>query len=209
VKIGTKKQRGHNFYPSPIEAVYGLLAAEGEHLPRGLWEPACGDGALVMPLRLTGRQVVATDLVDRHCPQSLAGVDFLLERQAPAGVAGIVTNPPYGRGLTLAFVEHALGLAPYVAMLLPIAFVGSGRRYAFFRRSPPSAMHFFSERLPMMHREGWDGPTATSQVDYAWFVWDARRPGAGRVSWIGPPELAAGRAELQAHYERLLAQRAP
>jgi hypothetical protein len=31
-----------------------------------------------------------------------------------------------------------------------------------------------SRRLPMMHRFGWDGPRATSNTCYAWFIWDRR-----------------------------------
>ncbi|WP_206057334.1 hypothetical protein [Nitratireductor sp. XY-223] len=35
----------------------------------------------------------------------------------------------------------------------------------------------FSRRLPMMHRDGWAGQTASSQMNTAWFVWD--RTGGG------------------------------
>jgi hypothetical protein len=27
------------------------------------------------------------------------------------------------------------------------------------------------ERLPMVHRDGWTGPHASSAIPFAWFVW--------------------------------------
>jgi len=63
--------RGDDFYATPRVAVDSLLAIEGKWLPNGrIWEPACGDGAIVTPLRKAGYRVVATDLVDRGCPSS-------------------------------------------------------------------------------------------------------------------------------------------
>ena len=32
-------------------------------------------------------------------------------------------------------------------------------------------VHVFRDRLPMMHRDGWTGPQASSAVPYAWFAW--------------------------------------
>src|SRR5207253_6736132 len=56
--------RGLDAYFSPPEATAALLTIEHDKLPRTLWEPAAGDGAIVGPLRAAGCQVVATDLVD-------------------------------------------------------------------------------------------------------------------------------------------------
>ena len=117
-----RADRGADFYPSSDEVVWGLLAAEAEHLPAVLWEPACGNGALVTPLRALGRTVIATDLFERGCPDAADRIDFLMERQAPAGVTGIVTNPPFGTA-AFDFVEHALELVPYVAMFLRLGFL--------------------------------------------------------------------------------------
>lgn len=191
-KIAAKAERGLDFYPSPPQAAWGLVAAEGALLPRNLWECACGDGALVRPLRASGRRVVATDLVDRGCEDAIARVDFLLELAAPEGVAGVVTNPPYGR-LPDQFARRALELVNYAAFLLPLYRLAGGERRAFYADNL-ARVHVFSDRLPMMHRDGFDGPKATQQTDFAWFVFD-RRPGAPRaLSWVGPDELAAGQA---------------
>src|SRR5207245_2190350 len=79
-----------------------------ERLPRRIWEPAAGRGAIVKVLRDAGRAVVATDLVDYGEPDQLARRDLLLERQAPHGCKAIVTNPPFK--LAGEFAAHALDL---------------------------------------------------------------------------------------------------
>jgi len=184
--------RGDDFYASPPEALWGLLAAEGGWLPQFIWEPACGDGGLVRPLRAAGYQVEATDLVDRGCPEGRGGIDFLEAWLPPVVGCGVVTNPPYR--LATEFVDHALGLSSYVAMLLRLQFLESERRHGLFQRWPLSAVHVFSARLPMMHRAGWDGPKASSPTAFAWFVFDDRRGRERRVSWISPEMIDAGRA---------------
>jgi hypothetical protein len=145
-----------------------------ENLPRNLWDPCCGDGAMVLPLREAGFGVYATDLVDRGCPASRARIDFLMEYEyRPVNdKTGIVMNPPYK--LAQAFCEKALTFVPYVAALLPLSFLAGQERHRWFKDCRLQRVHVSSRRLPMMHRDGWEGPKATSQVDHAWFVWDAR-----------------------------------
>jgi hypothetical protein len=48
----------------------------------------------------------------------------------------------------------------------------------------------FSNRLPMMHSAGWEGPKATSATSFAWFVWEAGHRGQAevqRISWEPAP----------------------
>ncbi|WP_189380204.1 hypothetical protein [Gemmobacter nanjingensis] len=117
-------RRDHDFYPTgQPEAIRGLLAHDGEVIRfcGSVWESACGDGALVMPLREAGLRVVASDIVDRGCPD--AGVrDYFDVGESPA--RAIITNPPYnlinardGRGRWL---RHALDMPgwSYMALLL-------------------------------------------------------------------------------------------
>jgi hypothetical protein len=157
-------------------------------MPWFLWEPACGDGAIVVPLRESGRSVVATDLVERGCPMAEARVDFLLEARAPVINDGIVTNPPFK--LADEFVRRSLGLASYVAMLLRINFLAGQAHKALFAEHPPARVHISSRRFPMMHRQGWDGPIETSQMDYVWLVWDARHVGEPVVRWFDWKDFA-------------------
>jgi hypothetical protein len=180
------KARGFDLYETPPEAVQALLAHE--ELPHRLWEPACGPGAIVRVLRGHGHHVHATDLNDWGCPDSQAKIDFLMERRALAGVEAIITNPPYM--IATAFVAHAVSLARRVYMLLPLQFLEGGqrnpRRDALIDGGQLSHVMLFRERLPMMHRYGWEGKQASSTRCYAWFVWDQTYKGATiaeRISW--------------------------
>jgi hypothetical protein len=172
-----KAQHREGLYRTPVEAVHALLAIES--LPKVIWEPCCGDGAIVLPLREAGFVVEATDLVDRGCPASQDRVDFLLEWKG-ISAQGIVTNPPYR--LAQAFVTKALSFVPYVAMLLPLSFLAGQERHS--KRHWLARVHVSSRRLPMMHRDGWDGARATSQTDHAWFVWDQTYDGEPVVRWF-------------------------
>jgi hypothetical protein len=173
--------RGLDAYFSPPEATAALLAIEHGSLPRHLWEPAAGDGAIVGPLRAAGCQVVATDLVDYGGVEIVAGVDFLTA-SPPAGVTGIVTNPPYK--LAVEFARKALNEVPYLSLLLRTNFLESTARLPFFRTHPPARVWISSRRLPMMHRHGWMGPTAPSNTCFAWFVWDANAARKCVLDWF-------------------------
>src|SRR5262249_22498879 len=74
------------------------------------------------------------------------------------------------------FVRHAIGLCPYVAMLLRHAFYESECRSDILDAHPPARIHVFKKRLPMMHRAGWTGKKASSAIAFAWFVWDGHPP---------------------------------
>jgi hypothetical protein len=178
-------ERGEDLYETPAVAVEALLRVET--LPHWLWEPACGRGAIVRVLRAAGHAVVATDLVDYGeaiTPPGYYGVDFLMEHKAPAGCEAIITNPPFK--LANEFVAHALDLCPHVVMLLRLAFLESERRRGILEDRGLARVHIFRNRLPMMHRDGWDGPRASSSIAYAWFVWSRSHRGPAtlnRISW--------------------------
>ena len=180
-------ERKDDLYETPAVAVRALLKVEP--LPRVVLEPACGPGRIVKVLRGAGYRVFASDLVNYGCPDSDSGVDFLMERSVPYGVEAIVTNPPFKLGGE--FVEHALALGiPKVVMLLRIQFIESERRSAILDGGLLARVYPFANRLPMMHRAGWDGPKATSAMSFAWFVWEARHRGPTelrRISWEPAP----------------------
>lgn len=177
----TRQERGEDFYETPIEAMHVLLALE-QFAPT-IWEPACGRGAISQVLEDAGYDVVLSDLVDRGCADRLGVVqtvaDFLTSQSAPDCRADscpdIVTNPPYG--VLNAFVAHALRVhqPKKMALLLNLNFLcGSESADRKFARdqNPPARIHVFTRRLPMMHRDGWDGNEASSSMNTAWFVWE-------------------------------------
>lgn len=207
----TKAERGLESYPTPPEAVLALMGVEA--LPLRLWEPACGAGNIVRVLRESGRHCFATDIVDRGCPDSHID-DFLpllgvapLKVEGEGGYDAIVTNPPFSRAA--AFVDRALLYVPDVYMLLRLNFLEGGQRDPVRDRilNPGGGLrkvYPFRERLPMMHREGWDGPEAGSKVTHAWFCWRRGFKGKAqiqRLSWKNPkpplpppgPKLPKGR----------------
>jgi hypothetical protein len=178
---------GNDLYETPPVAVHALLTVEP--LPRVIWECACGPGSIVNVLRGAGHRVYASDLVNYGCPEADGRVDFLMESSVPHGVEAIVTNPPYK--LAGEFVAHAFTLGiPKVVMLLRLQFLESERRSSILDNGSLARVYPFSNRLPMMHRAGWEGPKATSAMSFAWFVWEAGRHGPAdlrRISWEPTP----------------------
>lgn len=184
------KNRKDDLYQSPPEAVTALLNIE--KLPNKIWEPACGPGAIVEVLRSAGHDVLATDLVDYESPhQDESGVDFLIPGLAESHLdcpRAIVTNPPFKNAHE--FVERALDMSPYVAMLLRLAFLESEKRRGIFDLKSFARVHVFRKRLPMMHRQGWEGRTANSGMAFAWFIWDHAHTGPAQIKHVSWEQFA-------------------
>jgi hypothetical protein len=184
--IGTRparSQRTDDFHETPRVAVEALLSVETFTGP--ISEPACGRGAISGVLIEHGYSVVSTDLVARG--YGAGGIDFLLEWQPRA--PNVITNPPYT--LALPFAQNALRLTTgKVALLLRLAWLESQERLPFFRSHPPARVWVFSARLPMMHRDGWTGPIASSAIPHAWFVWQHGHSGAPVLGWLSHTQTA-------------------
>lgn len=193
-----KADRGDNFYQTPDVATRTLLALEG--FSGSIWEPACGHGAISSIIEDQGYQVILSDLVDRGAvtyddrPQAIG--DFLLSQPDGEGDGpDIVTNPPYGEVLN-DFVAHALRVHKprKMALLLNLNFLcgfADDARNFVLDDNPPARVYVFKRRLPMMHREGYDGPKASSRMNTAWFVWERQEDGGygdatltRRVDWM-------------------------
>jgi hypothetical protein len=180
--VGRAPLRDHrdDCYDTPTVAVPPLMY--NVRLLPVIWEPACGKGNIVEVLRAAGHKVIATDLNDRGCPDSLARIDFLLPCNFKCDA--IISNPPYS--LAEEFVATALERAPLVIMLLRLAFLESQRRSHILDSGKLARVLVFAKRLPMMHRSNWTGPRASSAIPFAWFVWDHNHNGPAnlsRISW--------------------------
>lgn len=182
------KERKDDLYESPREAVEALLRCE-PWLPHRIWEPCAGRGAIARVLREAGHTVIAHDLVPH--PGADNGIetpiDFLMERKAPSAVARIVTNFPFKTGDDM--IRHGLRLGLEVVCLQRLmALEGTNR-------SDLIDLHCVRvwagmERLPQMHREGYDGPKqSNSGAPFAWFVFSPTPHAIGqpialrRMSW--------------------------
>src|SRR5262245_1940287 len=174
-------ERGLDLYETPAVAVEALLRTE--NLPHCIWEPAAGRGAIVRVLRDHGHAVIATDIADHGFPLHFCR-DFLAEIGMPAGVEGIVTNPPF-RDIER-FVAHAIKLSPLVIMLARLAFYESNRRIPILENCGLARIHCFRKGLPMLHRAGWQGRKANSGMAFAWYTWIRGYTGpttVDRISW--------------------------
>jgi hypothetical protein len=166
-------ERAHDLYETPACAVRALLTVESLH---GLiYEPTAGRGAIARVLRDAGHEVIAHDLIAYEGADGvIGGVDFFEQQSAPEGVEFILTNPPF-RHINK-FLPHALKLVTRVILLLPQRFAASERRRDILTNHL-ARVYFFTQRLPMMHRYGWQGPKADSWFDYGWWVFDRNHHG--------------------------------
>lgn len=181
VGLASKADRGLEFYRTPIEATRSLIAIEGARIPSHVWEPACGDGAISDPLEAAGHYVWSTDIEDRGWGDVQ---DFLIADPIDSNFTAVVTNPPFS--LAQEFVDKAFSFQSvhYCALLLRLAFLESQKRKDWFAANPPARVHVSSRRLPMMHRDGWDGNKSTSTLAHAWFIWLRGYDGPPQLRWF-------------------------
>jgi hypothetical protein len=187
-KRSALRERRDDLYETPPCAIHTLMRVE--QLPHEIWEPCAGRGAISRELREAGHFVIADDLIFHPGADEdiQSGVDFLLERHKSADT--IVTNPPFK--LSDEFIRHGLELGcDVIALLRLMAIEGASRSDII----DGHLVRIWAgiERLPMMHRDGWEGPKiGNSGAPFAWFVFHAKPkrfiPGIElrRVSWRSP-----------------------
>lgn len=180
-----------DFHRSPPEAVTTFLRVEGRAVRRyaALHEMACGDGALVLPLRAAGLNVVASDIRDRGCPRAHCH-DYLGARRPRFRLpvreerAGF-TNPPFN--CADAFIMRATEECDYVAMLLRTRYLAGKHRVQgvpIWRATRINCARIIMTdgRLPMMHRAGYRGTkTKSGFIDFSLFIWERGH--------VGPPQI--------------------
>lgn len=168
---------GPDFFPTPAWATHALI--DNERFAGGIWESACGNGAMSKVLAQTGQAVTSTDLYHRGYGDG--GIDFL---DADWSADNIVTNPPYNAAE--GFVRTGVKFArKKFALLLRLAFLeGANRANTIFAEAPPSRVWVFSERItfyPAGAVQQGSGTTA-----YAWFVWDKDAQTGTELKWFKP-----------------------
>lgn len=174
-----------DFYPTDPALTKALLKVET--FAGGVWEPACGDGAMARVIEAQDIPTVSTDLVYRGYGRG--GVDFLRTRSLRA--PNVVTNPPFKHWL--AFAEHALELrANKVVLLGRLLLLEGWERSEVFRRTELSRVWVVG-RAKMLP-PGAEDKGHSGMICFAWFVWDwvARgRPNPRpQIDWIRPEREA-------------------
>lgn len=177
----------NDFYPTDPALTRALLSVET--FSGGVWEPACGDGAMAKIMGESGIEVTSTDLVDRG--HGVPGVDFL---EAPLLLRpNVVTNPPFK--LWQPFAEHALALkADKVVLLGRVLMLEGWKRAEFFQRSSLSRVWVVG-RAKMLP-PGAKDKGHSGMIAFAWFVWDASARGqvGPQVGWVRPTKFDQGAA---------------
>ena len=165
--------RGLDAYFTCREAVESLILLEGGRLPRRLWEPCCGDGAIVHPLRQSGRFVVASDIYDYGLPG--CQICNYLTAPLPLRIEGLITNPPFQAAQR--FAQKAISEVPYVALLVRTNFLMDGaQRGKWLDGCEPTRVWLSAQRLPFMHRYNWAGKRSTTNTPHCWAVWERGAP---------------------------------
>lgn len=156
-----------DFYPTPPEPTRAILNAERGRLSRfsAIWEPACGDGAMVREMEADGFKVIRSDLVDRGCG---AEIGSFYDYSTPPSKA-ILTNPPFNECNSGAWITHALDVlgVEYMALLLPFNFPGAETRAGLWAKNPPARVYLMRWRIDFT------GGGAPPMLN-AWFVWDRK-----------------------------------
>jgi hypothetical protein len=144
-------------------------------------DPACGGGTGLEYCAASGITAMGSDIADRGA--GIAGLDFLAPKY-PLRADNIITNPPYR--LTVEFAYQALMYAPNaVALLVPLPFLASQRRYELFSTTPVAHVVVLSRR-PSMPPGGMGIKASGGKEDYVWIVWRHDHEGAPSIHWAKP-----------------------
>ena len=173
----TLAERGLDLYQTPAPATEALLRVE--RLPDTIWKSAAGRGGIANVLRAHGHAVICNDIADYGYPLHFQR-DFLtgrrcrrdaMHRHEPA--------VPRDRALHRPRAEAS----PLVVMLARLAFYESARRTPILENAA-SLASTASEKLPMLHRDGWEARKAKSGMAFGWMVWSRGHTGPTKIDRI-------------------------
>lgn len=176
-------RQADDFYETPAWCVHAILP----HLSKAdcFIDLGCGTGAIMRAIakyddtaEIYGveqnkeRAKVARGLVFTDDASEVFTDDALTRDFEHCEGATVVMNPPYGKGLALAFVKRALeivGTKGEVAALLRLNWLEGKARKAFHKEHPSDV--YVLSRRPSFTGGG------TDACAYAWFVWGQGRGG--------------------------------
>lgn len=174
VAVSTYARVDLDKYYTPAWVTDSLLSVE--RFDGGIWDPAAGDGQIVLAAKAAGLKAHGSDIAPEA--DFITPCDFL-QIQVGGEWPNIVTNPPYGLQSRLAvkFIEHALKLTKpqggKVAMLLKVGFDSAGGRRHLFADHPAFAVEYrLTKRIRWTNLPQSDaGPTE----NHSWMIWDWRK----------------------------------
>jgi len=141
----------NDYYPTPPWC-YENLNIDFSGFKTAL-EPCRGDGRIYSFLKNKG--------LDTYWAELSEGIDYL---DTPfENIDLIFTNPPFS--IADKFIEKALSESPSVVMLLRLNYLGSQKRFEFWKKYPVTGLIVLSKRPSFTG-------TGTDSTEYAWFIWD-------------------------------------
>jgi len=173
-----------DFYPTPASLVTPLIERWRHQFDDGVWEPACGDGAICRLLEAAGIPSIGSDLVDRGHGE--ARRDFLMELAPPKGFHALITNPPFR--LWREFAQHATSMdLGFIALLGRLQLLEGKRLSALFQETKLAEVMVSAGRVNMLPAGAVD-KGHNGMIAWAWFIWVPyaayqREP---RIVWFTP-----------------------
>lgn len=163
-----------DFYPTPFDVTVALVDFLQIDEFDTIWEPAAGDGDMVLPLEAMGYDVFSTDIRQtRFIEQTRGGMAFnflmnLGTKHTAKNPPWIISNPPFS--LAAEFIERALSITPNVAMLVRSQYWHAKSRVKLFEDNKPSWI------LPLTWRPAFEERTRGKSplMDVSWVVWQGR-----------------------------------
>jgi hypothetical protein len=192
-------RKANEDYRTPAKPVLALISLLTDVSTAWVPSDRGGDSILAATLRAHGIETVSTD------------ADFLTMREPPPGCDLICDNPPFAKGgrLAVAFIEHAILLVPFTALLLPVDFDSARSRTHLFRDCPSVTGRLILLRGIVCFANG----PASESANHMWgipAIMAAARPSSTtkpnpicRRASAGPPLLLANRAYPTAALRRL------
>lgn len=179
----------HDWYCEPAEVVHGLFSHAAPFTGGRLHDPCVGSGTIVDVAWKRGYIASGADIVDR-ADGRFPVADFFTDTRV---FANIVTNPPFDRAAELVrkALDANLCCGGRVAVLVPVNFLCSAKRFGLFNRAELDAVWVLSKRPSMppgdvLAREG-EACRHSGSIDFCWAIWQR---GRGHVSptvgWVPP-----------------------
>ena len=173
--IWTKDRLGSYIEPAWVpERLFAVEIFEGV-----VWDPAAGIGRIPDAAQRAGYETIATDIVDRGCPNFYGLVDFL---QSDCRIDNIVCNPPYQD--CRAFARQALKLATKkIAMILLGRRLNAAR---WLRETPLARVYLLTPRpsMPPGHVILAGKKPGGGTQDFVWLIFEHGHAGPPELRWL-------------------------
>ena len=177
VGVSAYERNVNDFYPTEAACTEALIQyLKDEHLYYGpsqpMYEPACGDGAIVKVFKAHGHMVHASDLhpqMDGGIVKNFLTDDFMIDRETDIRPL-VITNPPYAQPWIDLFIARMIELVKndgaIGALLMRNEVDCAKSRRPFFQDNP-----FYHGKLVLNWRPRWvPGSTGSPRHNYAWYV---------------------------------------